>query len=365
METKPNLIQTIERIGKIQIPSRNGRGVKIRCPFHEEKTPSLQIYPDQHWYCFGCNRGGNAYDFVGYLIEGDNWENRDAAMVRRIINITSGERIQFVNIRPEKTQELPEPSNEVKEILRWAAGEFHRRLLQKSGKKGLDYLYSRGYSDEIIEKLCIGYAAPRTLKTGSLRFSVSKRNEYLRYMAEADLIDENGREYFYNRIIFPNFAENGNVVNLIGRDIQPRSNLRYMNLRGLKRQLYLLGISDPSEPVYLTESVSDTVSLRQLGFQGVGVCGTNLSAFMKQSLSPFQKIYIVPQNDDPSFMAAKTWAEGIHRARVLAISYEKEREKDINDIVVKEGILKAKAKIKTAKLMTIEEYTNMIRESSR
>lgn len=34
------------------------------CPFHEEKTPSFYIYPDNSFFCFGCRLGGNAIDFV-------------------------------------------------------------------------------------------------------------------------------------------------------------------------------------------------------------------------------------------------------------------------------------------------------------
>lgn len=43
----------------------NGAGF-IRCPLHGEKTPSLKIYRD-HWYCYGCNKGGSVVDFVGEL----------------------------------------------------------------------------------------------------------------------------------------------------------------------------------------------------------------------------------------------------------------------------------------------------------
>lgn len=44
----------------------NGRRYSIRCPFHPgDKTPSLVIYPDQSWYCYGCTKHGqNAIDFT-------------------------------------------------------------------------------------------------------------------------------------------------------------------------------------------------------------------------------------------------------------------------------------------------------------
>jgi len=45
-------------------PNRAG---KVRCPFHDDQTPSLQTYQDGSWYCFGCTRGGSIYDFAALL----------------------------------------------------------------------------------------------------------------------------------------------------------------------------------------------------------------------------------------------------------------------------------------------------------
>ena len=44
------------------------RAGKIACPFHDDHDPSLQLYDDGSWYCFGaCSRGGSIYDFAGLL----------------------------------------------------------------------------------------------------------------------------------------------------------------------------------------------------------------------------------------------------------------------------------------------------------
>ena len=42
-------------------PKKAGRKSWVsRCPFHEDKTPSLKITPEKgQWYCFGCGRGGD------------------------------------------------------------------------------------------------------------------------------------------------------------------------------------------------------------------------------------------------------------------------------------------------------------------
>ena len=34
------------------------------CPFHADNSPSLTIYPDNHYHCYGCNEHGDIFDFV-------------------------------------------------------------------------------------------------------------------------------------------------------------------------------------------------------------------------------------------------------------------------------------------------------------
>lgn len=48
---------------ELVLKNRNYRttgGKKITiCPFHRENTPSFTIFPDNHWYCFGCHERGD------------------------------------------------------------------------------------------------------------------------------------------------------------------------------------------------------------------------------------------------------------------------------------------------------------------
>lgn len=44
---------------------RAGRGVKGLCPFHRERSPSFYVYDaDGHYFCFGCQAGGDAIDYL-------------------------------------------------------------------------------------------------------------------------------------------------------------------------------------------------------------------------------------------------------------------------------------------------------------
>jgi hypothetical protein len=63
-------LDLVEVLGTLsgQDPVRRGGSHWIRCPFHggaRERTPSLQIYPNERgWFCHSCRTGGDAVTFV-------------------------------------------------------------------------------------------------------------------------------------------------------------------------------------------------------------------------------------------------------------------------------------------------------------
>ena len=60
-------------------PNRAG---KISCPFHEDHTPSLQLY-EHDWYCYGaCRTGGSIYD-LGALLYGLRTRGHDFLELRQ------------------------------------------------------------------------------------------------------------------------------------------------------------------------------------------------------------------------------------------------------------------------------------------
>ena len=41
-------------------------GGMVRCPFHEDRTPSMKLYED-HFFCFGCGKHGDVINLVAEL----------------------------------------------------------------------------------------------------------------------------------------------------------------------------------------------------------------------------------------------------------------------------------------------------------
>lgn len=74
-------------------PDRAG---KVLCPFHEDTSPSLQLYPDGTFYCYGrhnehraCRKGGTIYDFAAARW-GLGTRGRDFLELRRRLAFTFG-----------------------------------------------------------------------------------------------------------------------------------------------------------------------------------------------------------------------------------------------------------------------------------
>ncbi len=58
-------------------PTYRGGKVWFRCKLHGRDTnPSLAVYEDGHWWCYGCNDGG---DHFSWLLKARNMEWREAA----------------------------------------------------------------------------------------------------------------------------------------------------------------------------------------------------------------------------------------------------------------------------------------------
>lgn len=56
------------RVSAREVAERSGfhpnRNNFICCPLHREKTPSLKLYQNGTWHCFGCGQGGTSIDMV-------------------------------------------------------------------------------------------------------------------------------------------------------------------------------------------------------------------------------------------------------------------------------------------------------------
>ena len=267
-----------------------GASYKGLCPFHSEKTPSFTVTPSREtWKCFGCGRGGDLFNFV---MERDSIDFPEA--LRRLAQRAGVE-------LSERTSREDAQRKRLRDTLDAAIAFYHRVLTEsRHGQPALDYLHSRGFTDETISAHLLGYAVD-TWDTLT-RALVEKRNFTVGDLQAAGLVTRRrgGRgayDRFRARIIFPIRDASGNATGLGGRIIgseqQARANgkdpgPKYLNspatlLFDKSRTLYLIDRAKSAIRKHgvavLVEGNTDALMAHQQGFENVvGTLGTALTA---------------------------------------------------------------------------------------
>lgn len=195
------------------------------CPFHNEKTPSFSVVPQQgFFYCFGCHAGGNLFKFIS-LIENVSYYEAIKLQAQRL-NIPIPTAQKSANELEQEQQR-----NALFKIHEMAGSFFHNCLTRTAlGETGRAYFATRQINSDIITKFKLGFAPNLWDK---LFTSFTKRNIAKELLAKAGLvtIKDSGKTYdrFRNRIIIPIMNEHGQICGFGGRIINPNDSPKYLN----------------------------------------------------------------------------------------------------------------------------------------
>lgn len=285
---------------------RRGRNLVGLCPFHNEKTPSFTVYPENgSYYCFGCGQGG---DIVTFTMRAENLDYIDA--VKRLAD-RAGLKMPE-NDFDDREQKL---RNDIYEVNREAARFYHAQLMSPNGKQCLDYFLGRGLSLKTIKHFGLGYAPDdwRAL------YSYLREKGFSHYVIEAaDLIakssktDKEGKNYFYdrfrNRAMFPIINVHGKVIAFGGRAMpgQEKQGGKYINSSDTpvyKKSHNMYGINFAKkccqDRAILVEGNLDVIALHQAGFENtVAALGTSFTEEQAKLLGRYTKEVLVVMDAD-------------------------------------------------------------------
>ncbi len=130
---------------------KSGKSFVGLCPFHADSSPSFHVNPQtQLYYCFGCQKGGNVFNF---LMEMEKMSFKEAL---EFLADKAG--ISLPRAATDST--LEKEKETLYFVNRWAANIFYKNLLSPQGKPARDYLKRRGLSDKMISTFGLGYSLP-------------------------------------------------------------------------------------------------------------------------------------------------------------------------------------------------------------
>ena len=282
----------VDVIGERVVLKKQGRRFLGLCPFHNEKSPSFSVVPDEgFYYCFGCKATGDVFSFVQ---ETEGVGFLDAV---RLLAARAGIAL------PEENSPAADRQGTLHAALRFAAGYFVEQLRGDAGRRARAYLAERAFTKEAVLAFGIGFAPEGWdgLATAATAAGF-----------DPDVLDavglvrrrENGGIYdvFRDRLVFPILSPIGKVLGFAGRilpdsrtasaDYTPAKYLNTPETEVYHKSRVLFGMKQAKRAIraggeaVVVEGHADVVALWQAGVENVvAASGTALTAQQLDSLA--------------------------------------------------------------------------------
>jgi DNA primase len=296
---------------------RGGRELMGLCPFHDDHNPSLRVDPDRQSYkCWSCGEGGDCFTFVQKM------ENVAFPEALELLATRAGlEMPRRSGLGGNSNGDGKPTRKELFDVLKWAESEFYTCLKTSSeAAAAREYLKSRNFGPETIEKFRLGYApldGQFLQRRGRDRFNRAQ-------LAAVRLIAQRSEgdgfyEYFRGRVMFPirdasarTVAFGGRVLPGVGSPDAPK----YLNsadspLFAKNKLVFALDVARPAiaerDSCVVMEGYADCIMAHQFGISNaVATLGTALTENHVGVLKRFtRKVVLVFDGDQAGRDAAE------------------------------------------------------------
>ncbi len=296
------------------------------CPFHDERSPSFSVDPQEKLYhCFGCGVGGDVIRFVEER-EGLSFADAVESLADRY------------GVELEREQEDPRAEEQRKqrarlgELLERTAG-FYASFLRDApqAERARGYLGERGLGAEVLAEFGVG-CAPGTWDTVLVRGQQAGYSVAEIEAAGLVLKSQKGRGHydrFRSRILFPIRDARGRVQGFGARALLPDQKPKYVNspesdLYRKRRTLY--GIERARAEIakraraVVVEGYTDVLACHQAGIRdAVAVMGTAITPEQVKLLSAYAEEAVLALDADRAGREAMLRAQGVASGRRLRL----------------------------------------------
>jgi len=230
-------------------PDKNHR---LHCPFHEDKTPSLQVYyKTQTCYCFSsnCKAHGKSLDVIDFIMHKENISKAES--INKAKEMVTG-----------KKEERQETKDMVHSAILTKMFSYFKNAVHNS-KPARDYIEKRGLD---YNKLEIGY------NTGQFHHGERKEEALIKSCQEIGLLHPFGnntrtggqayKPFAKYSIVFALKNKSNQITGLYFRSTINEENAKHYYLKD-RSGLYPCYPNPNTEKLILTESIIDCASFLQ------------------------------------------------------------------------------------------------------
>jgi DNA primase len=273
--------------GRVELTQRGRDSYFGCCPFHDERTPSFHVRPDEkHYHCFGCSESGDPFDFV-MQTEGLDFKGALESLADRF------------GVKLETEEESPEAAakrarrERLYGLLARVTTYYERYFWESSqASEAREYMLGRGLSEETLREFRVGLAPESwdRIVTSSRRAGYTNEELLEAGLAQRKRADANVLlDRFRARIMFPTSDARGRVIGFGARILVPSDReAKYVNtaegeIYHKRAVLYGINLARPlaakTGRMVLAEGYTDVMALHQAGIRNsVGIMGTSLTS---------------------------------------------------------------------------------------
>jgi DNA primase catalytic core len=323
--------------------TRHGADLLGKCPFHDDKTPSLVITPKKNlWHCLGaCNMGGTAIDWV---MKAEGISFRHAVELLRKDHLPSATS-PIQPVKKSTVPKLPAPLTAQVEdrALLLEVVDYYGKTLKQS-PEAMKYLEGRGLiSSEIIDRFKLGFAN-RTLGYGLEAKNRAGGAAVRGRLQRLGVLRDSGHEHFNGSLVIPVLTLAGDVVEMYGRKITRMTALRdgtpaHLYLPGEHRGVWNEEALIASKEIILCEALIDALTFWCAGYRNVtssygvnGFTADHKAAFEKHGI---ERVYIAYDRDEAGDSAAAKLAEELMQMGIDCYRIEWPKGMDANEYALK------------------------------
>ena len=245
---------------------QSGNGFVAPCPFHEDRSPSLRVYADGRFHCFGCGAHGDVFGFLQRM-SGKPFP----AIVRELAAEVGIQVPSDVAVHPASAERA-----EVSDACGVAQRQFENALWSPTGEPGRRYLQARGISESTARAFRLGFA------DGTLAAAVPENAHALaRGLLASGLLERTRgglQDRLFARVTLPLVGGDGRVSGFSARAVIGGAEPRYLTTRettGSRGSRAFFGLEEAAPAIRRTGSALllagyfDVLAAREAGVQHV------------------------------------------------------------------------------------------------
>lgn len=283
IQRKANIVDIIRDYVPLTQRGKNYFGI---CPFHDDHNPSMSVSPEKGVYkCFVCGNAGNVFNFVM------EYEKVSFYEAVKIVADKIGISIDISTSKKENTKKSP-----LYDIYNIAYKFYQNNLNTVYGKDAKKYLLNRKIDEDVIKNFNIGLSLSDSELCNALKAKGFKDDD----IVSSGVAVQNGNniyDIYKNRIMFPLYDLEGNVVGFSGRIYNQKNESKYINTKETEifkkgELLYNYHIAKKEarkeKNIIVVEGFMDVIRLSTIGI--VNVVATMGTAVTKHQLNLIQKL---------------------------------------------------------------------------